>query len=169
MTEDPHALIIMLLWLAIWAHLAWGGRDRTPLRSHPALQKYTALVGGGFFLFYTFLFTGVGAASLPESPLSYLLGWVLLSLGALLIVLARHRLRHLGALSVLVGLSETTTPHALDRYTGHHPMYVGMGLLALGSLLWFPNLAGVLTLGLICIGLFGKARIENEHHQGRSF
>lgn len=166
MTSDPLALVIMLGWLIIWAHMYWGGPKKSHLPDHPRLVFYTSMLGGSFFVFFSSLFIGAGAVTVSEAWQLYVtLGGTIFWLGGMYLVLvSRHALKNASYREVLFALNDHASPHAIYTYF-KHPMYVGMLALLLGSLLWFPNIVGLGLVLIIAICLYEKVRIEDAHHR----
>jgi len=145
------------LLLTVWAGsiaIAWGGPGR---RSPLAFS-----VGVGVILL-----TGAGAVWLEDvtggplvrSPTAATIGTIVVLAGATLHAVGRVALgRHWGSVTTPGQDLVTTGPYAKRR----HPVYAGLGLMALGTALAHPSVAVIAAMIGLAVGLLLKGHREDR-------
>lgn len=160
----------MLAWVLVWAaFLALGRRGAARQPSDPRLVFYSTGVFVSVTLFYVVAFAPLWRGGAPPS-LSSGLAWfsgISIALGAALMTVSRWQLRCL-TLNELFFSHDPSAPRIRTGLYRHlrHPMYVGLALVLLGSLLAYPSLAASLLVLVAVFCIEKKRRIEAPRHAG---
>ncbi len=158
-------IIILSSWVLVWLSLYFDGPRTATTPPHLALTRYTSLLGISFFIFYFILFNEIGSITNTAAFYKYVhpISYIFISLGCYLTIAARNSLRNLNYTEVMCSLNPTTTNNRIYGFMPH-PMYLGMILLVLGSLILLPNYIAPILLIPIFFSIYKKIIIENKHH-----
>jgi len=155
--------VAWIVWLISWfAAAAWSDRTiRRPAVSREALYRVLTVVGAA--LMFGFNPGGVRADT-PLWPVAPAIGWLLAGLvvaGFLFMWWARIHLGQLWSSSVTRKQHHRvvdTGPYAIVR----HPIYTGLLLAIIATLLLRGTLVTLTGSALIALGIYIKARVEEE-------
>ena len=154
---------LWLVWLAGW----WLGAlktARTVTRQSPGSQLGYSIFTwtGAALLFFNAARGGIFSVALyPSTPIVGWIGVVLVALGLAYAVWARLHLGRMWSAVVTVKAEHRlvrTGPYTLTR----HPIYTGMLLAVVGTVLVRDTLAAVIGAALIAIGFSVKLRQEER-------
>lgn len=153
-------------WLVIWLHSF--KMDKSIKGKLPVDARLVFFSSTLIFLisiFYTLMYVQISFAlsGLFNLPHSSFFG-ILFSLastvfGAYLVIESRLELSNLTSKEIIFSLNTKQVKTGIYRYM-NHPMYVGIMLILIGSLINLPSLINVLIFIPILICLYAKARIE---------
>ena len=168
---DVSALFLMSVWSVIWFFfvlLGQGASRRFPINSR--LVRYSSAVFITITLFYWIAFSGVGLpldlfekgtalTQLLSNDVLRIFGALLVLSGAGIMVSARWGLRELTLTEMIFSICEFRRKTGLYRYITH-PMYLGMFLVLIGSLVLYPSVLGALLILLAQLFIEKKKQIE---------
>lgn len=167
---------IMMLWAVFFFAFCTvsifgkkrGGAQRQERPLNDKIAVLTTLIFISGTLFYSFSFSRLGQwqISFPESAESaiYFLGLSLVVVGMALMLVSRWQLRHLNNEEVIFSLntSELVT-NGIYSYM-KHPMYAGLALIFLGSLIIYKNIPSLIFF--LAILFFLRLKISLEENAG---
>ncbi|HEY4500831.1 MAG TPA: methyltransferase [Candidatus Paceibacterota bacterium] len=137
---NAFALFIMVVWVAVWISFLFAGRHtKRRLPFHPHLVRYSNAVFLLVTLFYLAAFSGVGNLFEHIQDGVRFFGALVSIFGAGMLIVARYHLRGLTLGEVFFAKSESHIRDGLYRYF-RHPMYIGLSLILIGSLIIYPNI-----------------------------
>jgi protein-S-isoprenylcysteine O-methyltransferase Ste14 len=157
------AAALWLVWLAGW----WLGAiktARTVARQSPGSQLGYSIFtwAGAALLFFNAVRGGIFSLALyPSTPIVAWIGVVLVALGLAYAVWARLHLGRMWSAVVTVKAEHRiirTGPYTLTR----HPIYTGMLLAVVGTLLVRDTVAALIGCALIATGFLVKLRQEER-------
>lgn len=160
---DHSITALWLAWLIYWCAAAIGGKRTHRHESAASLLSHVLplAIGVGLLLSPHFLNGWLAARFLPRSLVWFWLGFSFVAFGLAFSIAARTWLG--GNWSGTVTLKQN---HELIR-TGpyrwaRHPIYTGLLLALLGSVIAAGEWRGLVGLALVAIGLVRKIRIEEQ-------
>ncbi len=151
--------VICIVWIAVWIHAYIDGPKKAQLPQHSFLTKLSTVSLFVITLFYTITYNGI--SSLP--PILPLYGEILVLLlviffGALLMV-TRHKLNFLSCSDIVFGKNPDYVSTGIYLYF-HHPMYINILGILVGSWFLIPTFYGILCITLLTTLFITKAYIE---------
>ncbi|MDO8593529.1 MAG: methyltransferase [bacterium] len=157
---DTFTLFLVVLWAVVWFFFLFAGRRikrRLPLHQH--LVWYSSAVFLFVTLFYYAAFSGVGnLAGYIKDGIRFF-GALVSILGAGMLIAARCQLHELTLGEVFFTKSESYLHTGLYHYF-KHPMYVGLSLILIGSLVIYPNILAMFFMALTLFSIKKKKDIE---------
>jgi protein-S-isoprenylcysteine O-methyltransferase Ste14 len=83
----------------------------------------------------------------------------IVTIGAILMIRTRNGLSMLSSKEVIYSINKVHVSSGIYKYF-HHPMYIGMLLIVIGTLVLNPSIIGSIVISFIAICLVLKARTE---------
>ncbi|HEC32975.1 MAG TPA: hypothetical protein ENI63_01795 [Candidatus Kaiserbacteria bacterium] len=170
---EPSSIILMSLWVVVLSSflLITNKKRENSLYFDTKLRRYFIYITVLLFIFYFLSFARVGDISLfPSidifrgffnSSFVYISAFLLTFLGAFMMIVARWQLHSLSMYEVFFANSQLIIKNGIYRYF-KHPMYVGIFLIMIGSLLLYPNVYAFFIGIVVCILIVKKAQRENS-------
>lgn len=171
---DVPALFLMGVWVTVWfVFVFFGRRTERRLPLHQQLVWYSSALFISITIFYWIAFSGIGSLAGyigQNNPLNEFLsndavrfvGTFASILGAACMMLSRWHLRDLTLAEVLLAKCESNTSAGLYHYF-RHPMYLGLFLILIGSLILYPNLLALFFLAPAWFFVEKKKEIEESN------
>lgn len=180
-TEILLALCICLIWVLVWRHsynidrglLSVG--DTLSLPNDRRLVMYSGCLIILLTIFYTIIYNRIDISfgglmdssdfihAVSSLPIRIFALSVLL-IGAALIMKSREKLSMLTSREVIFALNNIRNKKVYDGVyiNMHHPMYVGIVLITLSSLILLPSVLGACILLGVYFCLWMKVVVENN-------
>jgi protein-S-isoprenylcysteine O-methyltransferase Ste14 len=178
-TDIVLAIGICLVWISVWRHSYTIDRgllhadDKRPNNSR--LVRYSGGLIVLLTIFYTIIYNRIDISfwGLVDSSnfIQSVSLWPIrifalssLLIGAVLIMKSREKLGMLTSREVIFALNDDKSKKVHDGvYTNmNHPMYVGIVLVTLSSLILLPSVLGACILLGVYFCLWMKTRVENN-------
>lgn len=169
---ESASITLMSLWVVVWIALFFvsGKRGEDVSSRDSLLKRYSLSIVVLLFIFYFLSFAKVGeVSSFSETGgfIDLLRGsavrfgaFALAYIGALMMIAARWELRALSLGEMLFSNSTRLVESGIYRYC-KHPMYVGMFLMIISALFFYPN-PYALIVGMIAL-FFTIKKIRREN------
>ncbi len=182
-TDIVLAICICLVWISVWRHsytidqglltLDGGKDDRKANDSR--LVRYSGGLIILLTIFYTIIYNRIDISfgglvdssdfiqSVSSIPIR-IFAFSSLLIGALLIMKSREKLGMLTSREVIFALNDDKGKKVYDGVYANmrHPMYVGIILVTLSSLILLPSVLGACILLGVYFCLWMKTRVENS-------
>lgn len=157
---NDSALFLMAVWAVVWIFfLSVGRHTKRRLSLHPNLVRYSNAIFLFVTLFYFAAFSGVGSFFGYAQDGVHFFGALVSIFGAGMLIIARCQLDELTLGEVFFAKSESHISDGLYRYF-RHPMYIGISLILIGSLIIYPNILAAFFMALTLFFLKKKKDIE---------
>lgn len=176
-TIDYEIMTLWVIFFLVFMIIPHLGESRTdddrgkrPLNNRIAALTSVIFISGA--LFYSFSFFGVSPVRISFSEniegAMYVIGLSLVVAGMALMLVSRWQLRHMDDEEVIFSLnrSELVTD-GIYRYL-KHPMYAGLTIIFVGSLLIYRNVPSIVFFFIILYALRRKILIEESSGAARN-
>jgi protein-S-isoprenylcysteine O-methyltransferase Ste14 len=149
-------------------HRAVGVAESAPVAREETTAPFSRVVLAVHMVAFAILYSGVALVVFHHVPVwfsgQWLLGFVVIAVGALLVIWALLYFRSWRFRAELAAGHELATggPFGFLR----HPLYMGLNLLALGTALWMPATLVWMGFAVMVIGSDLRARAEERILRG---